>query len=125
MATFPNQQVALGRKKGCNCFSLPFCEQLKNGNKHVFRELILGKTVPALAQRPLGFFSTRLHRIIYAFLLESHYHKILLVLSCSIVLLTRQKQINCHYPVKNSVPVSGRDAGGAGGARPRQLPCAD
>ena len=93
----------------------------KNGNKHEFCEIILGKTVLALAQRQLSFFSTRLHIILHEFLLEFTITIVLHILSCSIALLTRQ--IKSTVNVQSNL--SGSDAGSAGGARPRQLPCAD
>ena len=43
----------------------------KHGNEHVLCELVIGKTALALAQRQLVFFRTRLHRILYEYLLES------------------------------------------------------
>ena len=117
------QWTAVSRgKKSCNSFSRPFSEHYKkNGNKHVLCEIILGKTVPALAQENLIFFITGLHKILYEFSLEFDCHNILLVLSCSIALLTRQSKSTVNVQSK----LSGMDAGGSSGARPRQLPCPD
>ena len=66
-----------------------------------------GKTLQALAQWQLDFFSASLDKILYEFLLQSHYHKILHLLSCSIALLTRQSKST----VTIQSEFNGRDAG--------------
>ena len=115
------QWTAVSRwKQSCNSFSRPFSEHYKKmatGTGYV--NWFLARLSRPWLRKNLIFFSTRLHKILYEFSLELDSHKSLLVLWCSIALLTRQS--------KSTVTVqsnfSGRDAGGAGGARPRQLTC--
>ena len=68
---------------------------LKNGNRHVFCELILGKTVPALAQGQLDFLAlvyTEFYvNLFYLNLIISKFY--LYFLQC---LSDQAKQIDCH-----------------------------
>ena len=128
LCNISNGQVTGGEgKKGCNGFSRPFWELYKNWQQARVMWANSWQDCPCLAQTPASetawFFSTRLHILLYEFLLASDYHKILLVLSCSIALLTMQSKSTVTQAVQSRL--SGRDAGGAGGARPKQLPCPD
>ena len=122
-STFSSGQVAPGEKKWLQQFQANFQPAFlrklwKNGNKHLLCDYFLERLSWLWLRGSLIFFSTSLHRILNELFLESHYHKTLLVLSGSIALLSntdKAKQIHCHCP----------DSGGAGGARPRQLPCPD